>query len=165
MIVVAIIGVLAAIALPAFIGYMRRAKASEAPSNLKMLFTSAATYYSQGRTTQGTSATASGSCTVGSTSGTLPATPNADKQLVDFLTEANFHALFFEVSDPIYFGYGIASAGSSCDWTGNTPLYSFYAEGDLDGDSTKSLFELAVGSNPNNELYRAPGFYVTNELE
>ena len=45
MIVVAIIGILAVIAIPAFIGYMRRAKTSEAGSNLKNMFTAAAGYY------------------------------------------------------------------------------------------------------------------------
>ena len=39
MIVVAIIGILAAIAIPAFIGYMRRSKTSEAAANLKNLYT------------------------------------------------------------------------------------------------------------------------------
>ncbi|MEM9189210.1 MAG: prepilin-type N-terminal cleavage/methylation domain-containing protein, partial [Myxococcota bacterium] len=50
MIVVAIIGILAAIALPAFIGYVRRSKTSEATSNLKSLFTGATQYYSSERT-------------------------------------------------------------------------------------------------------------------
>ncbi len=164
MIVVAIIGILAVIALPAFSAYVRRTKASEVPANLKALFTSAATYYAQARTDRGLTA-ASGHCTVVSTPGTLPATPTADKQTVDFLAEPSFHALFFDVSEPVYFGYGIESAGGSCGWSGGVPLYSFYAEGDLDGDGAKSLFELAVGSSTDNELYRAPGFYVRNEFE
>ncbi|HEY8430179.1 MAG TPA: prepilin-type N-terminal cleavage/methylation domain-containing protein, partial [Sandaracinaceae bacterium] len=45
MIVVAIIGILAAIAVPAFIGYVRRSKTSEAGAQLKNLFTAAAGYY------------------------------------------------------------------------------------------------------------------------
>ena len=45
MIVVAIIGILAAIAIPAFINYARRAKTSEAGSNLQAMFTGAAAYY------------------------------------------------------------------------------------------------------------------------
>ncbi|GAG97908.1 unnamed protein product, partial [marine sediment metagenome] len=38
MIVVAIIGILAAIAIPAFINYVKRSKTSEAGANLKSLF-------------------------------------------------------------------------------------------------------------------------------
>ena len=45
MIVVAIIGILAAVAIPAFINYVKRSKTSEVPEQLKALFTGAATYY------------------------------------------------------------------------------------------------------------------------
>ena len=38
MIVVAIIGILAAIAIPAFVNYVKRSKTSEAGANLKSLF-------------------------------------------------------------------------------------------------------------------------------
>lgn len=44
MAVVTIIGVLAAIAIPAYVGYTRRAKASEAPAMLESLYQSAASY-------------------------------------------------------------------------------------------------------------------------
>jgi prepilin-type N-terminal cleavage/methylation domain-containing protein len=165
MIVVAIIGILAAIALPAFRSYILRSKTSEATANLKQLFQGAATYYVSERAGQGISSSVSGSCTVGSTSGTLPATPTSQKQLVNFTTEANFQDLTFSVADPVFFAYGINSAGSACNNSASTPLYSFRAVGDLDGDGATSLFELAAGSNSSNELYRARGFYVSNELE
>ena len=45
MIVVAIIGILAAVAIPAFVGYVRRSKTSEAGSNLRNMFQGAASYY------------------------------------------------------------------------------------------------------------------------
>ncbi len=44
-------------------------------------------------------------------------------------------------------------------------MYSFDAVGDLDGDSSTSLFEIAVGSNSQNTLMRTPGIYRQNELE
>jgi hypothetical protein len=43
-------------------------------------------------------------------------------------------------------------------------LYTFYAFGDLDGDGVQSTFELAAGSNADNEPYHS-GFYIVNELE
>ena len=56
MIVVAIIGILAAIAIPAFINYVKRSKTSEAGANLKALFQGAAAYYDQENWTQGVAA-------------------------------------------------------------------------------------------------------------
>ena len=69
MIVVAIIGILAAIAIPAFVNYVKRSKTSEAGANLKSLFTGAAAYYerenwTQGLVTPGNAAAASVHCTV-----------------------------------------------------------------------------------------------------
>ena len=64
MIVVAILGILAALAIPAFIGYVRRSKTSEATGNLNAMFKSASSFFSQERTTQGISATTSSYCTV-----------------------------------------------------------------------------------------------------
>ncbi|HEX5659892.1 MAG TPA: prepilin-type N-terminal cleavage/methylation domain-containing protein, partial [Polyangiales bacterium] len=56
MIVVAILGILAAIAIPAFVTYIRRAKTVEATENLSKMFDSAASYYSRERTGSGISA-------------------------------------------------------------------------------------------------------------
>ena len=47
MIVVAIIGILAAIAIPNFLNYQARAKTSEARANLKGIFTSEISYFSE----------------------------------------------------------------------------------------------------------------------
>jgi type IV pilus assembly protein PilA len=73
MIVVAIIGILAAVAIPAFIGYMRRAKTSEAGANLKNLFTLAAGYYENEnwatRAPIRNTAMAASACTVGTAGG------------------------------------------------------------------------------------------------
>ena len=45
MIVVAIIGILAAIAIPSFMRYMRSAKSAEVPNNLKSMYSGAVAYY------------------------------------------------------------------------------------------------------------------------
>lgn len=166
MIVVAILGILAAVAIPAFIGYVRRSKISEAASNVNMLFKGAASYYEQERTGGGLTSTASFYCTVGSVA-MAPADPGLQKQHMNFPAEApEWSALGFSEADYVYFGYAVVSAGGSCGNSVNdTTIYTFVAEGDLDDDDVNSRFELAVGSDANNTLYHARGFYVQNELE
>lgn len=166
MIVVAIIGILAAIAIPAFTGYIRKSKTAEATTNLKNLYQGAVSYYSQERFGQGvTGGTANTNCQVAA-AGPLPATPGANKQTAAFSGNTSFAALSFTISDPVYYAYTVTPGSGACGTAASTAaVYTFQAQGDLDGDTTLSTFELAVGSNANNELYRAPGFYILNETE
>lgn len=169
MIVVAIIGILAAIAIPAFIGYIRRSKTSEAGSNLKNLFTLAAGYYSNeawgSRTVVRTGpAVASSGCTVASAMSSNA--PGPGKTPVDWSAEPrSFQDLGFAIADPIYYQYEIVSAMAGCGGVAGQDLYSFQAMGDLDGDGTQSLFEIQVGASTQNVLMRSPGIYRENELE
>ena len=162
MIVVAILGILAALAIPAFIGYVRRSKTSEATGNLNSLFKSAASYMATERTGQGMVTSTSTYCTVG-TDAVTPV-PNASKQ--QYLPGTNAQALGFSIADFVYFGYGITSQSSSCGWGANQmQVYTFVAQGDLDGDGVFSTFELAAGTDKDTTLYHARGFYINNEIE
>lgn len=161
MIVVAILGILAALAIPAFIGYVRRSKTSEATGNLNSLFKLGASYLAAERTAQGLSASQGSSCSVGSD--TVTPTPNATKQTYN--APANAAALGFAVADFVYFGYG-QTGSNVCSITANTvAVYTFTSVGDLDGDTTQSRFELAAGTDKDNTLYHARGFYILNEIE
>jgi len=77
--------------------------------------------------------------------------------------------LDFTISDYVYFGYSlISSAGSpvECSTPPSTPgLYTMMANGDLDGDSTLSTYEMAVGSDVHNTLFHARGFYISSPIE
>lgn len=170
MIVVAIIGVLAAIAIPAFINYVKRSKTSETGSNLKAMHTGAAAYYSaehwaQGVVPAGTASTSSTDCTVPAAMTTVA--PTNAKQALDWEIEANsFRDVGFAPADPLYYQYAIVGSTNVCGLApSNLSVYTFHAYGDLDGDGTQSTFEVSVGSNTDNELYRSPGIYVLNELE
>jgi type IV pilus assembly protein PilA len=165
MIVVAIIGILAALAIPAFVGYVRRSKTAEATDNLNKMFKAAASYYAQPRAGQGLTASTTGACTVDSASRS-PSTPSADKQA--FSANSSFKALGFSIADYVYYGYSLtnsAGSGTCGNAKNDNDIYAAKAEGDLNGDNTFSLFELAIGSNADNELYHARGFYIQNDIE
>ena len=170
MIVVAIIGILAAIAIPAFVNYVKRSKTSEASANLKALFTGAAAYYeqenwSQGVITAGATAAASTHCVVSAATASWSA--DDEKYVPAWQSEsASYGSLNFAPADPLYYEYHITSSGSACgNAASDTTIYTFTANGDLDGDNVESTFQLAAGSNPDNALFRAPGIFSASPLE
>ena len=166
MIVVAILGILASLAIPVFRTVLMRSKTAEASTNLSIMFKNVASYYSAERASKGQTAALFNGCTVDEV-GPLPATPHAQKQRVPS-DNPSFRAIGFYVGDYVYYAYGLAVDGTTgnCGGSANDPsVYTLYANGDLDDDTTLSLFELSVGSDDNNQLFHARGLYILNELE
>jgi type IV pilus assembly protein PilA len=161
MIVVAILGILAALAIPAFIGYIRRSKSAEATGNLNALFKSAASYFVAERTDQSITADTNSFCTVGD-SALTPGTPGADKQ--DFEPTPEMNTLGFQIADFVYYGYQIDSVSDGCDKADNVVVYTFVAVGNLDGDGDQSRFEMATDVQQRT-LRHSRGFYIVNETE
>jgi type IV pilus assembly protein PilA len=166
MIVVAILGILAAIAIPAFVTYIRRAKTVEATENLSKMFDSAASYYSRERSTSGIAGTFQTNCypTAGTDSIVVTGTLGSQKQTGTF-------AGGFAVNDGIGFSVGphfykyAMTDVNGCGKSASTAGPTLSATGNLDGDSTYSTFEFATGSSQDNELYQATGFFIVNETE
>jgi type IV pilus assembly protein PilA len=162
MIVVAILGILAAIAIPAFVTYVRRAKTTEASEQLKTLFNGAASYYAKEFTGSGLSASTQAHCTVSTQSTTN--SPGPSKSNVDYGSLESFKQLGTTPQN-IYYQYTITANTAQCNNPISTSLYTMTARGDLDGDGVLSQFDLAVGSSADNELYHARGIYIVNEIE
>jgi type IV pilus assembly protein PilA len=167
MIVVAILGILAAIAIPAFVTYIRRSKTVEATESINTMFTAASSYYNPGEK-QARSVTGAqfDHCTVAAaTDGKVPSDIKQTGVWDTTTWAAQSGGLGFSVEYG-YYQYSVASIGVGCTQPPSTlGMYTLRAIGNLDLDALSSTFEQAVASNGENELYRSRGFFVANETE
>ena len=129
---------------------------------LASLYQSAAAYYA--RTHRDRSGRARSATAWSAPPARFPATVGPEVHTVDFSSDPSFAELGFAASSPVRYSYEIVSAGG-CDHEPGDPLYSFRAHGDLDGDGTQSLTEMAAGAGPQNVLLRTPGFYIERQTE
>lgn len=165
MVTVSIMGILTATAIPSFAGMVARSKTAEVTGNLNSMFKLSAAYYASERAQQGHDASVSGFCTVDD-AGPVPTSPSPQKQV--FGVDPNFKSLGFTLADLTYFSYGLAvkgGLGSCVNVPNTTDLYTFYANGDLDGDGVMSTFELSAGSDTTNVLYHSHAFFIDHEVE
>ena len=134
MIVVAIIGILAAVAIPAFMKYIRRSKTVEATMNVRKMFDSSVSYF------EGEHADTKGNALAKQFPASAAKSPR-DRVLrqhrrqvpaVDRPTSRpdSWSALNFSVDNPFYFRYQYDSAG-----TETSSNFQAWAFGDLDCDS------------------------------
>jgi prepilin-type N-terminal cleavage/methylation domain-containing protein len=148
MIVVAIIGILAAVAIPAFMDYMKRSKKTEAALQLNKIGKNAKRTYSE------TSAYSSlpgallpaGAGCCGGPSNHCAATPAA------FATDTGWQALDFQIDEPSLFQYQYTGAADGKSFTAT-------AKGDLDCDGTFITYTLngtAANGNPAVTLIEPP---------
>jgi type IV pilus assembly protein PilA len=160
MIVVAILGLLASIAIPAFNKFLRRSRTSEADMNLRRLFDGAVVYFNFEYSD------ASGTTFPGrrfpGTIGPTPALVNIGSTKVRttiWSSEPTWDALSFSLSDPHYFAYQFNSSG-----TDNQAQFTASAFGDLDSDTLYSTFVRFASVN-NMEIVGSAGVYRVNEIE
>src|SRR5262249_36473126 len=117
MIVVAIIGILAAVAIPAFMKYIRRSKTTEASMNVRKMYDSSVSYFesehadSTGSILAKQFPTAFAACmpAMGTCCGSVggKCAPNNN-----YWTNATWTALNFSVDDPFYYCYAYNSGGT-----------------------------------------------------
>jgi type IV pilus assembly protein PilA len=120
MIVVAIIGILAAVAIPQFANYQRRSKMSEAPVNLAAIATSEIAYEAEMNVYMAAAANPA------AVPGRVPTA------WVD--NNAGFTAIGYAPKDDnVYFSYAVAVGVGT---------FTATADGDIDGDGTDSQFDV-----------------------
>ncbi len=149
MIVVAIIGILAAVAIPAFVNYMKRAKTSEASVNLKSIGEGAVSYFDAETQTMLGSASAmrlpndTNLTPVAGVLGSDKLDPTDPAILGEFTTVASWNALGWAPSKPFYYKYQwTANCGTGVDPCppSNANMAIAEAFGNLDDDGTTSHF-------------------------
>jgi type IV pilus assembly protein PilA len=164
MIVVAIIGILAAVAIPAFMKYIRRSKTAEATMNIRKLFDSSVAYFEEEHATRSgvivpkqfpapTTITPATSCCSGTAGKCSPLNSN-------WATNNTWHALNFSVDDPHYYQYVYASAG-----TDTASQFTARAHGDLNCDGILSTFERIGSVDPTGNVNGGSGLYKHLPLE
>jgi|GEM_PF-2173747 len=148
-------GILAAVAIPGFIGYVRRSKTVEATANLESIRVGIEVYAMEERVG------ATGQVVHGLPE-SLPATPSVEgvgamKQLWPSDANPGWAAIGFQPSEPLYYSYSVTT-----DSLANTVVIE--AVGDLDDDDENSIFSQTGHINAEGEIEWSPRV-VMNELE
>jgi len=167
-VVVAIIGILAAVAIPAFMKNARKAKTAEATTNVKKIYDGARSYYEEELVARGSNTPIDKQFPDDTTSTEAPAAGACCAQAGDKCiptpaswNTVSWNALKFSMDDPHYYSYTYESSGSGTD-----SAFTARARGDLDCDGTFSTFEM-VGSiqAADGSVTGSAGLFKTNELE
>ena len=158
MIVVAILGILAAVAIPAFLKYIKRSKTSEATMNIRKLYDGSVTYFSSEHVdSDGNILEARFPATVAEKPDCC--TGSTKTEVDNWDDNATFEALQFSVADPFDYSYQYDSAGLE-----NASVFTASAFGDLDEDGSYSTF-VRFGSVMEMEVRGSSGLYIASELE
>jgi type IV pilus assembly protein PilA len=168
MVVVAIIGILAAVAIPAFMKNARKAKTAEAVTNVKKIYDGARSYYEEELVGRGATATALAKQFPDNIGSPTPAVGSCcgqpgDKCVPDptIWSTPEWNALKFSMDDPHYYSYDYTSTGS-----GVGANFVANATGDLNCDTAVfSTFEMAGRVQSDGSVTSPGGLYKRLELE
>lgn len=155
-------GAMAAVAIPAFVKYINRAKTAEVRQNLRRMTDGAVAFYEREQ--------------LGDTGELLPKRFPASASLTpadpcrksrkpepipaEAWTAKGWQELRFQVEDPSYFSYEFVSSGE-----GSGAIFTARAHGDLDCDGTRSTFERVGRVGPDGSVDNASATYTENETE
>jgi len=161
MIVVAIIGILAAVAIPAFIKYIRRSKTAEVPDAVDKLCTGAKTYYfTEHVDASGVLLPKQFPAGVGPTPG-APCWTQPGAKCVGGdpgWTDPSWQALHFSLENHHYYTYQFQTAGSD-----TTASFTVSARGNLDNDAVTATWKRQASSNAEYEVNITPLLVPTGD--
>jgi prepilin-type N-terminal cleavage/methylation domain-containing protein len=163
MIVVAIIGILAAIAIPAFSRYVKKSRTAEASGHLNKLWSGSVAYYEADHATNAGALLAKQFPTAMTTLEAACCGQAGDKCPGSATTynDPTYVALNFNIPDPHHFRPTYSTAG-----TGTSSGFTATAYGDLDCDSSLSTFQRGGRVNASSGDVEAAGaMYVDKEIE
>jgi type IV pilus assembly protein PilA len=151
MIVVAIIGILAAVAIPSFMDYIKKSKKTEAALQLNKISKNAKSYY--GTTSSyvvGVAAELPAKASTGCCGGGGKDANHCLAVPASFAGDDTWKALDFQIDEDSLFVY---------DYTGTATGFTALAVGDLDCDATEITYSLvgtATDGNPATVLTEPP---------
>jgi len=158
---VAIIGILAAVAIPAYVKYMYRSRTVEATMNLRTMYDGAIAYY------VGEHSDSSGNVLMkqfpGNAGPTPAVMPGANKHvpIPGEFGAPEWSALDFAVTDPYQYQYSFATVSGAGT---PTPFAAMTAQGDLDGDTVYSTYQRHIQGNHDTVTGDA-ALYIDKEIE
>ena len=165
---ICVCGVLLAVFVPTFVRHLRTSKVSEASEQLERMHEATSAYFAAVHDVDGHRRTA---C-LPAAAGPAPESPSADPVDFDFQADdtpgaETWSALGFAVEQPIRYRYEFLPAQPGCglEALDGTPLVTLRAEGDLDDDGKRSLFERQADVNEDGELVPVGILYMLDRTE
>ncbi len=190
MIVVAILGILAAIAIPALTKYMRRSKTAEAKTNIAKMFDGVSAFYNAEHVERGKVSLLAGggaksnlaphrcptvsgndaseitpalsvNCNTGPGGRCQPAVTGGTYFLSEWTDNTVWNAINMVMEQGHYYHYGFKAKNSG---TYGNCIFTAQAFGDLDDDTVFSTFERAAAASKDG-ITAAAGLYIDQEVD
>ena len=167
MIVVAIIGILAAVAIPAFINYIRKSKAAEVNENLDKCYKGVVDYFDKPHFLEnGTSASSTLPATMDQVScaGCDVANLSGDSCYIPWDAGAaaarpDYKTINFLVTDAVYGCYQYELVGAANPTANTDPIFACHAWTDIDDDGLISHWAKNAAYYVETNAFRAGGVW------